>query len=73
MTKCLLASLLVVWLANPAFAAYGMTAQSPGNVCAGYGHPNPCWCLRLQRHRSDCCSRIRRASIACSATTADAA
>jgi len=49
MTRYLIASLLVVGLTIPAFAA------KPSENHLAYssaGHPDPCWSLRLQRHRS---------------------
>jgi hypothetical protein len=48
MNKYLLASLLVVWLAGPAFAAYQMPPQSRIFVGTNGGHPDPCWSLRIQ-------------------------
>ena len=56
MNKYLLVSLLIVGLASPAFAARRVAARSPdqlGRLSVGYGHPDPCWSLRLQRHRSN--------------------
>jgi hypothetical protein len=48
MNRYLLTSLLILGLASPAFAAYQLPAQSRLSV-GSYGHPDPCWSLRIKR------------------------
>ena len=51
MSKYLITSLLVVGLAGPAFAGDEVTFQHVDRLSVGnYGHPDPCWSLRLRRH-----------------------
>jgi hypothetical protein len=53
MSKYLAASLLIIGIANFAFAADGQApAQRADREYVGDGaHPDPCWLLRVQRHR----------------------
>jgi len=51
MSKYLITSLLVVGLAGPALAGDEVTFQHVDRLSVGnYGHPDPCWSLRLRRH-----------------------